>query len=219
MNDTDSAVRTDTRDMIVVHTGLLREIRLAPAAVERAATARQRTRVARHVRLMLHILEHHHAGEDRLLLPLLRERVPAAAMGPVDTGEEQHARIEGLIAEAHGGIGRWEDGAGTAELSATLSALHDALEPHLRGEERDVLPLAAEHLTETEWQAIGEAGSAAVPKPAMLMVFGMFMYEGDPEVVASMLAHAPAPVRALLPRIAPRVYARHCRAVHGTDRP
>jgi hypothetical protein len=50
-------------------------------------------------------------------------------------------------------------------------------------------------------------------------VFGMFSYEGDPEVLATMLDSAPAPVRVVVPRIAPRIYARHAARVYGTPRP
>ena len=47
----------------------------------------------------------------------------------------------------------------------------------------------------------------------------MFMYDGDPDVIRHMLSSAPPLVRALLPRIAPRAYARYCRRVHGTRNP
>jgi hypothetical protein len=41
------------------------------------------------------------------------------------------------------------------------------------------------------------------------------MKEADPEVIRQMLAHAPLPVRVLLPRLAPRVYTRYVRKVYG----
>ena len=52
-----------------------------------------------------------------------------------------------------------------------------------------------------------------------MLVFGMFAYEGDPEVLAVMLAAAPAPVRFLALHVAPRIYARHAARIHGTPRP
>ena len=104
-------------------------------------------------------------------------------------------------------------------LAGRLTALHAALEPHLRSEERDVLPLAATCLSAAEWHAIGEAGFAATPRRALATVFGMFMYEGDPAVLRSMLAPAPAVPRLLLPLIAPLAYAHLCRRVHGTRQP
>lgn len=220
--ETLAAATVDTRDMVVVHTALLREIRRAPAAVERAAAGRsrrRRARTVRHLRLILDLLEHHHAGEDRLMLPLLRGRISRDELPAVDTGEEQHARIEGLLGDIGGALARWSGGDHGAApgLAAMLTALHGALEPHLRGEETDILPLVATHLSVAEWQAVGDAGFRATPKSALVLVFGMFMAEGDPEVLRSMLAAAPAPARVLLPRIAPAVYARRCRAVHGLD--
>jgi hypothetical protein len=52
-----------------------------------------------------------------------------------------------------------------------------------------------------------------------VLVLGMIVHDGDPEVVGTMLAGAPAPVRWLLPRLARRAYRRHALAVHGTATP
>lgn len=202
----------DTRDMVVVHTALLREIRMAPTAVVRTETRRQRARVVRHVRLLLDILDHHHEGEDRLLLPLLRARVPAAAL---DTGEEQHARIEELVAAVRVALDSWADRHTGLALVDDLAELYTLLEAHLRMEEREILPLAAAHLTAAEWAALGEAGFRAIPKPALPLLFGMMMAEGDPAVLRAMLAEAPPPARVLLPRIAPGIHTRHCRRLFG----
>jgi hypothetical protein len=100
-----------------------------------------------------------------------------------------------------------------------LQTLHDLLAEHLDAEERMLLPLAAAVLTDAEWHAIGEAAVAAMPKSTLPLAFGMFAYEADPEVLRDMLATAPPIPRALLPRIAPRVYARRAIRVHGTARP
>lgn len=82
-----------------------------------------------------------------------------------------------------------------------------------------MLPLAAGVLTEAEWNAIGEAGAAGLPKSSLPLVFGMFAYEGDPAVLRDMLKAAPAVPRVVIPRVAPRVYARRALQVHGTRRP
>lgn len=214
----------DVRDMLVVHTALLREFRLAPAAVVRVpAGARSRAAtVDRHLGLLCDMLHHHHAGEDELLWPVLRSRLPAKDLTHLDEAEGQHA-----------GLGQALDRVGTARrgwvervdadsrdvLVEALQTLHRLLAEHLDGEERTLLPLAAAHLTEREWRAVGEAGAAAIPKRTLPLVFGMFAYEGDPEVLAGMLAAAPTLPRLLVPRIAPRVYARRAAQVHGTARP
>ena len=43
--------------------------------------------------------------------------------------------------------------------------------------------------------------------------------QGDPEVIAMMLSHAPGPARLLMPFLAPRAFARYSRRVHGTATP
>jgi hypothetical protein len=47
----------------------------------------------------------------------------------------------------------------------------------------------------------------------------MLLHKGDPEVVEVILAQVPALPRLVLPRLAPRAYARHARRVHGTATP
>jgi hemerythrin-like domain-containing protein len=202
---TDTMV--DRRDMIVVHTALLRELRLAPRLVERGGP-----HTREHVAFVLDLLEHHHAGEDRLLWPVLRGRVPPQMHHLLDHAGEQHREIEELLEAARS---EPDDD----RLAVLLRRLHDVVAEHLDAEERDVLPLAALHLTQAEWAAIGENGATAVPRTKLPLLFGMFMYDGDPDVVRHMLSSAPPLVRALLPRIAPRAYARYCRRLHGTRNP
>jgi hypothetical protein len=214
----------DVRDMLVVHTALLREFRLAPAAVARVplGSRRRAAAVERHLGLLCDLLHHHHAGEDELLWPVLRDRIPAPALARLEAAEAQHEGLDAALHRVAHARRTWSgtlDGEARAALVAALRELHDLLAEHLDTEERDLLPLAARHLTEAEWHAVGAAGAASVPKQALPLVFGMFAYEGDPEVLALMLADAPAVPRAVVPRLAPRLYARRAARVHGTPRP
>ncbi len=210
--------------MIVVHTAMLREFRLAPAAVRRVVpgSANQARAVDRHLAFVCEMLHHHHQGEDELLWPLLRDRVPAAAQALVDEVESQHTDIDAALNRVAAERAAWVQDPDTANaevLATALETLHTLLRTHLDLEEAAVLPLAASVLTEPEWGAIGAAAAAAMPKSALVLAMGMFAYEGDPDVLRSMLAHAPAVPRHLVPRIGPRVYARRARRVHGTSRP
>jgi iron-sulfur cluster repair protein YtfE (RIC family) len=214
----------DVRDMVVVHTALLREFRLAPAVVARASLAAGRSvEVAdRHLGLLCDLLHHHHAGEDALLWPLLRARLPETAALLVDTVEAQHAALDESLHRVTAARSSWRDRRDAASrdtLVDELRTLHSLLSEHLDAEERTVLPVAATVLTEAEWHAIGEAAVAAMPKSTLPLTFGMFAYEGDPEVLRDMLRTAPPLPRLLLPRIAPRVYARRATQIHGTARP
>jgi hemerythrin-like domain-containing protein len=214
----------DVRDMIVVHTALLREFRLLPRAVARvdAGATRRAAVVDRHLGFLCDLLHHHHEGEDALLWPKLRDRVPAAAMAHLDEVETQHAGLDAALQAVAAARTRWTADASAAHRDALvteLDHLYGQLKEHLDTEESSVLPLAASVLTDAEWHAVGEAAVAAMPKPALLLAFGMFAYEGDPAVLRDVLASAPAVPRLLLPRIAPRAYARRAAQVHGTSRP
>ncbi len=210
--------------MIVVHTAMLREFRLAPAAVSRvpAGDLRQAKTVDRHLGFVCDLLHHHHEGEDALLWPKLRGRVTPAARAVMDQVEAQHAAIDASLNRVGAARTAWTAAAGAEArdtLAAQLKDLHALLAEHLDLEEQAVLPLAAGALTDAEWHAVGDAAVAAMPKPALALAFGMFTYEGDPEVLRTMLQSAPAVPRLLLPRIAPRLYARRARQVHGTATP
>lgn len=212
----------DVRDMVVVHTALLREFRLAPDAVTRAGTSPKAVRqLDRHLGLLCGLLHHHHAGEDTLLWPRLRARLPAAG-GALDRAEAQHEELAAGLEEVTRARAAWtrrtDDGTRAALVTA-LRGLHAQLSRHLDEEERTLLPLAAAALSAQEWHTVGEAAVAAMPKPALLLTFGMFAYEGDPAVLRDMLRSAPALPRLLLPRLAPRAYARRARQVYGTARP
>ena len=213
----------DVRDMFVVHTALLREFRLLANAVADANPdhPRHRTALAGHLELLDDLLHHHHAGEDELLWPKLRERVPSA-VATVDAVEDQHHQIEDLLHAARHARLQWTTAPCTASahaLGEALERLHQALGAHLDLEERELLPLAAAALTQAEWDAVGEAAVASMAKPALVLAFGMFSYEGDPAVLRRMLASAPLLPRLLLPRIAPRAYARRASRVYGNRRP
>jgi hemerythrin-like domain-containing protein len=214
----------DTRDMLVVHQAMRRELRLAPVAVRRtpADDRRQVRRVARHLQELTLGVRLHHEGEDRLLWPKLQARVPERLAPLIDLMERQHQTVHALIETVDAQCSRWAaepDPVHRDQLLATLPQLSGALEEHLAAEERDVLPLAATHLTEAEWPELGRDGVAGIPKSQAALAFGTLMYEGDPEVIDLILRQAPAPARVLLPRIAPRAYARHARRVYGTPAP
>lgn len=214
----------DIRDMIVVHTGMLREFRLAPAAVTRTRPGdrKRATAVAGHLRFIGDLLHHHHQGEDDLLWPKLRDRAQPKALEAVDEAEAQHHEIDVTPRRVEQLRAAWADDPGTVNrdrLADELTRFHAVLRDHLDLEERALLPIAAMVLTDQEWHAIGEAGIAAIPKSALPLTFGMFAYEGDPAVLTDMLRSAPPVPRTLLPLLAPRIYARRAKRIHGTAKP
>ena len=214
----------DTRDMVVVHTAFRREFGLAPALVRGVAPGDQRRAdvVADHLEMLTAMLHHHHAGEDRLLWSKLHERVAADIAPVVSLMEQQHERIHAANDRVVADLARWRVGASETDreaLAAGLDEVDAALVEHLAAEEERLLPIAARHLTPAEWGQLGEEGMGGLKKRQLPLVFGMLQYQGDPEVIAMMLSHAPAPARLLMPFLAPRAFRRYATRVHGTATP
>jgi len=218
------ATGIDTRDMVVVHDSIRRQFGQAPALVRRVApgdTARAAV-VADHLDLLGALLHHHHVGEDRLLWPVLQPRVPADVAATVTRMESQHDGIAEAQQTVSAAVDSWRAGAGEDERGALATAwehLFARITEHLAAEEQHILPLAAAHMTPAEWRRLGEEGIGGLPRRQLPLVFGMVMYRADPEVIRQMLSHAPLLPRLLMPRLAPRTYARYARRLHGTVTP
>lgn len=217
---TTTTTALDTRDMVVVHDALRREYRLMPDLVRGVAPGDSlRTQVvADHVALVAGLLHHHHTGEDRLLWPVLLPRVADEAADTVQLMERQHVGIHQAQERADAALARWRadgDDAAREELADALTEVGARLTEHLAAEEAHLLPLAAHHLTADEWARLGEEGMAGVEKKQLPLVLGLLMYQADPEVIAGMLAHAPLPVRMVMPHVAPRTRNRYVRHVYG----
>ena len=205
---------------LVVHQALRRELRLAGPVVqqtEEGDTRRARV-LAHHLGLVLDGLHHHHQIEDDLVWPPLRARVGDDARPVIAVMEEQHEAIDRSVQTITDVVTVWCTRA-CAEvrdrLCDELQFLVELLEVHLELEERVVLPLAEQLLTDSEWRHIGEEADRRQPRAGRILSFGMLQHEGDPAVLASMLATAPLPVRVLVPRLARRAYRRHATAIYG----
>jgi iron-sulfur cluster repair protein YtfE (RIC family) len=214
----------DTRQMNVVHSFFQRELRLAGGLVRRVAPGdlRRAGVVGSHLEFVGRTLHEHHTIEDELLWPLLLERVPDDLAPIVHLMESQHGRVDSLLSRIDSLRPRWQTSADADighELADSYDELYVALVEHLNDEETRLLPLAARCLTQQEWNALGDRARSEGRRREMALVFGMLQYDGDPEVIAGMLASAPPPVRWLVPRMARRAFRRHALAVHGTATP
>jgi hemerythrin-like domain-containing protein len=214
----------DTRDMLEVHKVIRREFGLTRAHIRGCAVgdlARAAT-ITAHLELSILFLDIQHTEEDRQLWPKLRERAAAEIAPVVDLMENQHEAIHAATETMAALLAQWHRTAAASDrdrLAAALDRLCQLLDEHLAIEEERILPVVARHLTEQEWQRIGEDGFARAPKKLLPLAFGMLMYQGDPAVIATMLSNAPRPARVLVPRVGPRIYARYARRVHGTATP
>ena len=209
----------DVRDMFVVHRSFRREFRLIPQLIRAVApgdTARAGV-VAGHARLILRGLDLHHTGEDDLLWPKLLERAaPSADL--IHRMEAQHHRVEQLIAELGQALPRWEAEARPAvseEVASTFDALRDALLEHLDDEERHILPIAERHITQKEWEGLGEHGMQKVKAAELPILFGAVLEEATPDERTMMLRVVPPPVRLLVRTVFAWQYRRYVKKVRG----
>lgn len=219
---TDALV--DTREMVLIHTFVRREFRLAAGVVRRVAPGdrRRAEQVAAHVRFLAEFLHHHHTIEDELLWPVLLGRVPDELAPVVHLMESQHHGLDALLGELEDVLQQWCASTSPDDrerLAALLDEVYVHLVEHLDAEEQRLLPIAARALTQQEWDRMGEEGRRRSPRADGPLVLGMFAYEGDPEVFAGMLSDVPAPVRAVLLWRAHRVFRRHALLIHGTATP
>lgn len=196
---TDATARPDTRDMVIVHRVFRREFRYAAAivrAVRDGDTARAELVAARFDELAT-ALHHHHAGEDELLWPRLQGRADVDS-ALVAAMQQQHARVGELLTQALEALAPWRRAADVAtrdRLAGLLDDVSAALDEHLAQEERDVLPLAAQHLTVAEWDELGERGMASIPRDRLLVFLGHILEETSPAERRYMLGHVPLPGR------------------------
>ncbi|MGY1804998.1 hemerythrin domain-containing protein [Blastococcus sp. SYSU D00922] len=219
MTETSATTLTDVHDMVVVHRVFRRELRLLPQLVREVApgdTARAAV-LAEHGRLILTGLHMHHTGEDDLLWPKLLDRCPPDAE-LVNRMEEQHERVHDALEQLQPALDRWEAEARpavTEEVAAGFDALREALLPHLDEEEREILPLAARHITPEEWAQLGQHGRDQMRFSQLPILFGAVLEEATPEEKVEMLSVLPAPVRFLLRTVFARSYQRYITRVRN----
>ena len=213
MTHTANPTLTDVHDMVIVHRAFRREFTLIPRLV-RAVPAGDTDRAAvltGHARLVLEGLHKHHTSEDELLWPKLLERcTPDAEL--VHRMEEQHERVHDALERIGPALDRWEAEARpavTEEVAAGFDALRAALLEHLDDEEREILPLAARHITQDEWNQLGEHGQKQMKLRDLPILFGSVVEEATPEERTEMLKVIPLPIRILLTPVLERIYRRY----------
>lgn len=157
-----------TRMMHIVHQALRRDLERAITALTATPPPadRQRRAIAEHLGWMMAFLHAHHELEDAGFFPVIRERRPDAA-ALLEAMDDDHGKIAPSITsvEAAASAYRTSDAPSVrAGLLAAIGELTDVLLPHLRREEDEVMPIAADVITGAEWRAI-EHQHAVTPKP------------------------------------------------------
>jgi hypothetical protein len=188
----------DLTIMLAAHRAFRRDLtRLARAAAQAAAGPgsgpEKRRSVAAGWELFKHELHLHHTAEDEIIWPALRPRLVRSehALSVLDAMEEEHSRIDPLLAAVDAAFAR-PDGAGLADAT---DALASTLTGHLANEERDGLPLIGVALTAAEWRRAGFRIARRNGLASGGEMFAWILDSTDREDAAATLASLPPPLR------------------------
>jgi hemerythrin-like domain-containing protein len=193
---TESMPAPDTTDMLAVHRVFRDTLAAAPALVNAPeATDADRVDLLKNFYdNVLNFLAVHHHGEDLLVFPLLRERVPDQ-LELINHVAGQHHDVDDHVMASTEALAAWTpgDAAAQARVGDALQALGKAMVDHLDQEERDLLPLCGEHLTLPEWGALPGHGIANFQGDKVWLILGLIRQRMTQEQRDAMLEHMPPP--------------------------
>jgi hemerythrin HHE cation binding domain-containing protein len=150
-------------------------------------------------------LENHHSAEDDNLWPVLRGKLSDARdLASVDTMVEEHQRIPSALASVDAAL------RGGGELAAPVELLSAVVLDHLADEEREVLPLIEEHLTQAQWRAFLHTERSRRPPRQRPEFLAWILDDAAGPDAAAVLAEMPPPARLVYRRVLrPRYEAQH----------
>jgi hypothetical protein len=136
--------------------------------------------------------------------------------------ESQHAQIHQLTETLDSQVTSWAADPSTEHRDAVADTCDSAvalLEDHLGAEEREILPIAAREISQSEWDEIGERAMGALPKDKRMLVLGTIRYWAPPDRSAAVAADIPRPMRPFVTAMADRAFRKEAVSVHGTATP
>jgi hypothetical protein len=203
------AGEADLTIMLGAHDAFRRDLmRLAraAAAADLSDPARRQS-VAAGWDLFKRELHLHHTAEDELIWPALRPRLAhsEAALSVLDAMEEEHERIDPLLAAVDAAFAQHDEAAGAVpddwpgedRLADVIDVLVSTLTGHLGHEERDGLPLIGAALSSSEWRRVGFKMARKNGLAAGGEMFAWILDGPGREGVAATLGQLPPPVRLL----------------------
>lgn len=208
-------------DMRLVHRVFRREFEGLPAliaAVPAGDTARAKV-IGDHLTFMLEALHHHHAAEDELAWPTLMGRDPDRR-DVIERMEHEHAEIAAAVLRTQTTQCTWQASADPAvgdQLCADVTELTSLIVKHLDDEERNVVPIIEEHLTEPEWQAALKRGASFLSThPRLGIVLGGLVLDyASPDEGLKFLAGVPQPQRLMVKLLSGRMTATYRRRLYA----
>jgi iron-sulfur cluster repair protein YtfE (RIC family) len=203
----------DLTIMLAAHHAFRRDLaRLvrAAAAADLADPAKRQS-VAAGWELLKRELHLHHTAEDELIWPVLRPRLAHSenALSVLDAMEEEHERIDPLLAAVDAAFAQRDGAAGLARgaadddwpgedrLTDVIEVLASTLTGHLAHEERDGLPLIGVALTGAEWRGVGFKIARKNGLSGGSEMFAWMLDGADRQQAAATLGQLPPPLRLL----------------------
>jgi hemerythrin-like domain-containing protein len=211
----------DTAMMGIVHSALRRDLTRTTAALnaETAPGDAQRTAIAAHLTWMMDFLHRHHEGEDAGLWPLVRS-VDHSAGDLLAQMEHDHAQIAPEMAALRTATGRYSDD-GSAQsregVVAALASLRAVLDPHLRREEDEMMPVVSKALTHAQWENFNQEHYIKPKSKSELGREGHWLIDSiDPAGYIVVVGNVPPIPRFVLLHAFAGRYARACAARWGS---
>ena len=166
----------------VLHQTVRREFRMLAglASWAPADDAARTAEITRHADLMARVLLQHHTTERELLWPALFRGLPVArhdaAREAISTWTTRTALLDHTLRDLSTVARQWAV-AGTPPARdgfvRACTRLADAVDEATRAEERDLLPLLSEYLSDGEWAAVTRAASTTLSGREQMLVLGL----------------------------------------------
>ncbi|MEU8803927.1 hemerythrin domain-containing protein [Spirillospora sp. NPDC048819] len=167
------------------------------------------------------MLGSHHDGEDRHMWPRMRAglRNRPDDLAVLAAMEDEHARIDPLIADVDAALARPSGGDGDA-LAKAAHAFADEVGGHLDHEERDALPLVRAAMPAAAWEKClaDMRGNGLAALKSAPEFFPWLLGDALPADRAAVLRRVPPPVRLLYAKVWLPRYARRPRWLEGGGR-
>jgi hypothetical protein len=199
--------------MGIVHGALRRDLTRAADALSREPFPgdAQRVAIAQHMLAMMRFLHLHHSGEDAWLWPTMRRLNPASS----DVLDQMDADTVTEAAAAY-----QKSATGREPLLQTLRDLQGTLDPHLRREEDEMMPIVARTLTAAQWDAWERDFYVKTKSKKELRLEGHRLIDGGDRTVYNHVVGTVNPVlRLVLLRVFGPKYQQACAIRWGADVP
>jgi hemerythrin-like domain-containing protein len=209
-------VVVDVTDMYAAHDSMRKEFASLPLLVKSIpdGDVDSANRVSDHIALLDRFLRIHHDVEDEALWPLVRERAPEHEA--IFTMDAEHHELNEQLDAIGGYTNAWRVG-GSADTRATLHnrliIFERALLRHLGHEEREVLPLIQQTLSQKEYDAFGPSVQQRMDPDDRLLALGFILEDTSTSLGNAILLRLPEETRAETEREARSTAQKHKRAL------